>query len=107
METEPGKFKLSARKSYREVVSAQVYPTDIVHLHFKGVYELRTPKRDFHIRSMRNDSYTGISIIFPFIAKFFNSFKPTQELWVPKEYYFSFLCTTRYLQRKNMAGINA
>ena len=100
METEPGKFKLSARKSYREVVSAQVYPTDIVHLHFKGVYELRTPKREFHIRSMRNDSYTGISIIFLFIAKFFNSFKPTQELWVPKEYYFSFLCATRYLKKK-------
>ena len=48
METEPGKFKLSARKSYREAVSAQVYSTDVVYLHFKGFYELRTPKLDFH-----------------------------------------------------------
>ena len=47
-ETEPGKFKLNAGKSYRESVSALIYPIDIVYLHSNGVYELRTPKLEIH-----------------------------------------------------------
>ena len=47
-EEAPGKFKLSAGKSFREDVSALVYPIDIVYLHSNGEYELRTPKIDIH-----------------------------------------------------------
>ena len=35
-------------KSFREDVSALVYPIDIVYLHSNGKYELRTPKIDIH-----------------------------------------------------------
>ena len=47
-ETEPGKYKLNAGKSYKEAVNALIYPVDIVYLHTNGVYELRTPKIDVH-----------------------------------------------------------
>ena len=47
-ETEPGKYKLNAGKSFKEAVNALIYPVDIVYLHTNGVYELRTPKIDVH-----------------------------------------------------------
>ena len=53
-ETEPGKFKLNAGKSYKEAVCALIYPVDIVYLHTNGVYELRTPKIDIHNQVYKN-----------------------------------------------------
>lgn len=47
-ETDPGKFRLNAGKSYKEAVNALVYPVDIAYIHSNGVYELRTPKIDIH-----------------------------------------------------------
>ena len=44
----PGKFKLTAGKSYKEAVNALIYPIDIVYLHSSGVYELRTSKLEIH-----------------------------------------------------------
>ena len=45
---EAGKFKLNAGKSYKEEVSALIYPVDVVYLQSNGLYELRTPKIDIH-----------------------------------------------------------
>ena len=47
-EEAPGKFKLSRGKSFRENVSALVYPIDIISLHSNREYELRTPKIYIH-----------------------------------------------------------
>lgn len=47
-ELRPGRYKLSAGRSYREPVNALVYPIDIVYLHSEGEYELRTSKIDIH-----------------------------------------------------------
>ncbi|XP_068691333.1 uncharacterized protein [Montipora foliosa] len=47
-ELRPGRYKLSAGRSYRERVNALVYPIDIVYLHSEGEYELRTSKIDIH-----------------------------------------------------------
>ena len=55
-EPEPGKFRLDAGKSFREQVSALIYPIDIVYLHADGVYELRTPKIDIHNQVYGKDS---------------------------------------------------
>ena len=55
-EPEPGKSRLDAGKSFREQVSALIYPIDIVNLHADGVYELRTPKIDIHNQVYGKDS---------------------------------------------------
>ena len=47
-EVEPGKFKLSAGKSYEEALNVLVHPVDMVYMHSNGVYQLRTPKIDIH-----------------------------------------------------------
>ena len=47
-ELEARKFKLNAGKSYKEEVSALIYPVDVVYLQSNGLYELRTPKIDIH-----------------------------------------------------------
>ena len=47
-EVEPGKFKLTAGKSYRESVNALIHPIDIVYSNSNGVYELRTSKLEIH-----------------------------------------------------------
>ena len=44
----PGRYKLSAGRSYREPINALLYPIDIVYLHSEGEYELRTSKIDIH-----------------------------------------------------------
>ena len=55
-ESEPGKFRLNAGKSFREKVRALIYPIDIVYLHSDGLYELRTPKIDIHNQVYARDS---------------------------------------------------
>jgi len=44
----PGKFKLTAGKSYRESVNALILPIDIVYSNSNGMYELRTSKLEIH-----------------------------------------------------------
>jgi len=45
---ECGQFKLNVGKSYKEAVSALIYPVDVVYMHSNGIYELRTPKIDIN-----------------------------------------------------------
>ena len=45
---EPGKFKLTAGKSYRQSVNASIHPIDIVYSNLNREYELRTSKLEIH-----------------------------------------------------------
>ena len=46
-DTELGKVKVSAGKSYKETVNTLIYSTDLVCLHSTSIYELR--KLNIHI----------------------------------------------------------
>ena len=54
------RFKSKAGKSYKENTSSLIFPIDIVFSHWDGLYELRTPKIDLHLKCPRFTVFAAV-----------------------------------------------
>ena len=59
-EEEAVRFKSKAGKSYKENTSSLIFPIDIVFSHWDGLYELRTPKIDLHLKCPRFTAFAAV-----------------------------------------------